>query len=187
VLARPIATATLAQALFGSSGYTALVAVVLCLAPIMGWPTADREGPGTGQGPYQPTEVVAAGDWLAEHTTPDDLLLASHVTAGYLVGEAPMRVFVGHWVATLNYRDKDNGTLWFYAGPLDDDRRVFLAEHGIDYVVYGPHERVFGGGPGDGEGLEPVFSSSGLDIYKVVPKGAQAVSEVRSWRRPQQH
>ena len=53
-------------------------------------------------------------------------MLGSVLTGNYLAGAAPTRVYVGHWVATLNYAQKARDVNWFYDGPLDDERRAFV-------------------------------------------------------------
>jgi hypothetical protein len=171
-LARPAVMAILAQTLFGSSAFTAVVAVVIALAPSMGWQSSQH--PNAVDVSYQSGELVAAGAWLANNATSDDVVMAAIETSNYLAGVADTRQYVAHWVATLAYHEKDLNARWFFGGHFDDERRAFLLEHGLRYVVYGPTERELGGDPGAASGLRPVFSTAGLDIFEVLPIVAEA-------------
>jgi hypothetical protein len=164
-LGRPALMALLGQTLFGSSAFTALVAVMVSLAPIVGWQTSEH--PNAVDVTYQPAEIVAAGRWLNEHAATDDIVLAMVPTANYLVGVTATRAYVAHWVATLNYYTKDADARWFFGGRFDETRRAFLVEHGIRFVVYGPHERELGADPGDASGLQRVFAANGLDVFEM--------------------
>lgn len=164
-LSRPVLTAAFVQALVGSSAYTYVVAWTIALAPLLGWQQPPM--PGADRASYQPAEVVAAADWLAVNASPDDVVLGAILTGSYVAGTAPGRVYVGHWVGTLDYGSKVSASNWFFSAPLDDERRAFLGEHGIRYVVYGPHERLLGGQPGLAEGIERVFEAPGVEILEV--------------------
>jgi len=165
--ARPVLLVGLFQALIGTSVATYMIAATTAIAPSLNMlipdvPRADRSA-------YQPTLMAEAAGWLAANASTDDLVLGSVLTGSYLAGAAPSRVYVGHWVATLDYAGKTRDVHWFYDGPLDDERLAFLARQGIRYVVYGPHERRMGGDPGESPGIPLVFSTPGIDIFDAGP------------------
>jgi hypothetical protein len=165
---RPLTTVAVGQALFGSSAYMYVVALTIALAPSMAWkPYPDAAG--ADRSSYQQADVHAAADWLAATAQPDDVVLASALTGNYLAGILPGRSYVGHWVATLDYGAKKSRAEWFFAQPLDDERRAFLADAGIDYVVLGPAERLIGAESLNDPALTPVFTSRDALVYWVTP------------------
>jgi hypothetical protein len=150
---------------FGTSAMTYSIALAVAIGPVIGYgplelATADRS-------PYQPASVKAVADWLAEHETADDLVLSSTVTANYLAGRAPGRVYVGHQVATLAYFDKVERMGWFFAGAFDEERRDFLREHGVRYVVYGPYERHLNPALRPPSDAQRVFSAPDIEVIDV--------------------
>jgi hypothetical protein len=83
----------------------------------------------------------------------------------------PGRVYVGHWVATLDFSRKQRDMAWFYRGPFDEQRRQFLTDQRINFVVYGPFERRDAAWPGPTDaipGLDLVYDANGVAIYEVV-------------------
>jgi len=163
---RPLAMAGLAQSLLGSTAYNAVVVLTIALAPMMGWQAPNRTA--VVHPAYEPAAVVAAGEWLAEHAPRDAVVLGTDTTASYIAARAPVRAYAGHWVATLNYREKDAAARWFYAAPVDDARLTFLRDNQIDYVVYGPIEAMIGPpAEVDLPGLTRVFGTNGLTIFQV--------------------
>ena len=114
------------------------------------------------------TEVVAVRVPQEEFTHSPRLVAGStdHFSADlltFLVG----RVYVGHWVATLDYETKKKQAEWFFAAPVDDARRELLARAGVTYVVVGPHERLLGASEPTDPLLTPVFHTDGATVYRV--------------------
>jgi hypothetical protein len=91
--------------------------------------------------------------------------MGSTLTGNFLAGAAPGRVYVGHWVATLDYDRKAERMRWFYGADLDHERQEFLEVSGIRYVVYGPHERRLNPGLTDPVNVAPAFTAPGLALY----------------------
>jgi len=164
---RPLVMAGLAQSLLGSTAYNAVVVLTIALAPLMGWQAQNRTA--VVHPAYEPAAVVTAGEWLAEHAPRDAVVLATDTTASDVAARAPVRAYVGHWVATLNYREKDAAARWFYAATFDAERLRFLHDNQIDYVVYGPIEVMIGPpAESDPPGLTRVFQTNGLTIFQVI-------------------
>ena len=168
--ARPLVASVLIQALFGSTVYSYFVVLSFALAPSVGFLAQQVAVP--ERSPYHPEAVTEVAAWLRMHASSDDLILGVDLTGNYLAGATPSRVYVGHWVATLDYGTKGQQANWFYSEPLDDARIGFLQAAGIDYVVFGPHERRLGGSVREGSTLRRVYSGSGVDLFEVVPTGA---------------
>lgn len=168
---RVLVLALLAQALVGTSVFTYGVAAMVALGPNLGYTALEMAL--ADRAPYQPASVQAAAAWLAEHQAADEVVLGSTATSNYLAGAAPGRVYVGHWVATLDFERKQERMGWFYAGLLDDERRTFLSSNDIRYVVYGPHERLLHSALTPPAGVQPAFSAPGIDVYDVRALAAQ--------------
>lgn len=156
-------TIVVVQALFGTSVFTYVVALMVGLAPTLGYPLADLSS--FDRSPYQPPAVQAAADWLAAHESPDHVVLASTLSGNYIAGKAPGRVYVGHQVATLGFSAKVDDVRWFFSAPLDDDRRAFLTANRIRFVVYGPHERSLANGNVVPRAAGAVFSTGDVEIF----------------------
>jgi hypothetical protein len=128
--------------------------------------------PDTASATFQPASLRAAGSWLSARMVADDVVLAQTLTGNFLAGMVPGRVYLGHWVATLDFARKQQEMAWFYAAPLDDERLRFLRDREIRFVVYGPHERSIGASRPDASTfgtplLEPVYDVDGVAIYQV--------------------
>lgn len=100
-------------------------------------------------------------DWLDEHATPDDVVLASPGYSMYIPAQTGARVVYGHPFETLRAPEREAAVLAFYAGENCD----LPAAEAVDYVVYGPREVRLGDGcRPDGE---PVYASGDLSIYQT--------------------
>lgn len=163
-LARPILLLVLLQTLAGSSLILGAVAVSQAL-------DAGAAGPALSRPDFYPASLQPAARWLAERTGPDDVVLAQPLTGNFLVREIEGRVYVGHWSATVEYERKRREVAWLFAEPLDDERRAFLAAHGIRYVVFGPIERIGSGWPSPPApllGMRAVYDANDVTIFEVV-------------------
>jgi hypothetical protein len=86
-----------------------------------------------------------AADWLARHTSADDVVLASTPFANPLVGVFDGRVVHGHIVATRDSAAKQALVARFFAADATPaERSQILAETGATVVALGPHERALG-------------------------------------------
>jgi hypothetical protein len=181
-LARPIVMTVLLQGLFGTSALT--YAIVLSIGVAPGPSRLAPDVPGADRSPYQPAAVTGAADWLRDNAATDEVILGAVLSGNYLAGAARSRVYVGHWVATLDYGRKVTQTNWFFSAPLDAERTEFLRTTGIDYVLYGPHERRLGGSAGDGAGLVRVYGAPDVELYRVRPMSEDAAGDARTTGGP---
>lgn len=119
-------------------------------------------------GAFHRASIAEAGLWLAQAMDPADIVLAETLTGNYLGGIVPGRVYVGHWVATWRYEDKQAAMRQFYRTSEHDGAfERFLLDNGIRYVVYGPWERSWGAVPPSGGLLARVYATSEVVIYEV--------------------
>jgi hypothetical protein len=111
------------------------------------------------------------------------VILGHTVTGNILAGLVPGRVYVGHWVATADYRARDAEARWFFSAPFDEQRRQFLHEHRVDYVVFGPYEATLSieagvttdrtivaaaDRPAEDSGVQRVYEADGVTLLKVL-------------------
>jgi hypothetical protein len=172
-LLRPFATVGLAQALFGSSAHMYAVGLSIALMPPL-FHSPDLVGPGSDRSSYQQVSLHEAAEWLAPRVGPDDLILSATLTGNFLAGAVPARSYVGHWVATLDYPEKKRLAEWFFSKPLDAERREFLAQRGVRYVLYGRNERLLRAEPaadGDIAADSAMAVASGVDVILVASFG----------------
>ncbi len=129
---------------------------------------------------YPPTvfydaDETAAYDWLIENrNSPDELVLTTadengHGSGGRLVAATGQRVYLGHWIETVDYTGKIAQVRRFY-DPATPDlwRRDFLRETGTVYVWYDGYTREMGDwNPYEAGYLDPVHSSVLVTIFRA--------------------
>jgi uncharacterized membrane protein len=94
---------------------------------------------------FRDAAEIAALDWLAGRTLPDDVILTAYETGTYLPVRAMARVFLGHGLETVDADAKEQLVARFFEATTDDAwRRKLLTRHGVDYVFWGPVERALG-------------------------------------------
>ncbi|HZO26370.1 MAG TPA: hypothetical protein VFH48_10325 [Chloroflexota bacterium] len=160
---RPIMLLLLFQALAGSPLVLGAVAVSQAL-------DAGTPGRVLVRPDFYPASLEPAATWLAERIGSDDVVLAKPTTGNYLLREIIGRVYVGHWSATVEYERKRDETSWFFAGPLDESRRQFVADRQVRYVVAGPIERAdsdWSRSAEDAAWLSRVYEADGVAIFAV--------------------
>ncbi len=159
----------MAQMLVGSAVSYYLMIGWVATDPVQGSASAQQGAAEVERGPFQPRAVQEAGRWLATAMGAEDVLLAEPGTANYLAGLVPGRVFVGHPVATLDFGAKVERTRSFFAGEgTAEERRRFLKEAGIGFVVYGPYERLADrGGAVLALGLDAAYDNGEVRVFEV--------------------
>ena len=112
------------------------------------------------------TEAV---DWLSSNTERTDTVLASYPIGRLIPARAGNRVFVGHFIETVEVERKRELAATFFNGDTSDGfRHTLISEYGIRYVFHGPRERELGDfDPSGSEYLTPAFRNSEVCIYRV--------------------
>lgn len=125
-------------------------------------------------------DTYSAGQWLAQQSGPEDVVLASFTTGNVLGGMVPGRVVAGYEVATLNATEKRAAIDALYRGELSGDRlRSFLAANRVSYVLVGSEERKLGlYDPGADLGLPVATRSGSTVLYRVTGPGRYSVAPV---------
>lgn len=107
----------------------------------------------------------AAGEWLAAHMAPDEVVLATEESGFWLAALVPGRVFLGHKGITYDVADKRAVVDAVLTASPGEVARM-LAAHGIHYLYYGPRERARG--PlAEAPGLVLVYQTPEVAIYRV--------------------
>jgi hypothetical protein len=126
----------------------------------------------------QPAEVylwsrpeAAAAAWLGDHSTAQDVVLASTPFANALVGAIDGRVVHGHVVATFDSDAKAALVARFYAAetPPDERQRLLQAAHAT-IVAVGPRERALGidaDALRHQPGLRLLYDHDGVQLWRV--------------------
>ena len=124
---------------------------------------------GLGQAVFEPAPNVEAASWLADHSTPEDVVLASVDTGNFLAGQIPGRVVAGHGAGTLDAeRKQELVSSFFDPSATPTDRWRIAAESGATHIFLGPRERALGGEPlPPKQGFQLVYDKGGVQIYRV--------------------
>jgi hypothetical protein len=114
---------------------------------------------------------AAAGDWLAEHSTTQDVVLSSMEFGNRLAGTIDGRVVVGHPVATRDLSRKLDLVARFYAPETSSTERArIVSETGATLVAVGPTEQA-ALGPPDALAAAPylrlVYESTSVRLFRV--------------------
>jgi hypothetical protein len=118
---------------------------------------------------FWPASTTASVDWLGKNSQPEDVILADFKVGSLIPGRIGRRVVLGHWMETVNYKEKaDLVSRFFDAATSPEERFGLLLHHGVGYVFYGPEERALGNfDPNSVDYLKPVFSNDPVSIYRV--------------------
>lgn len=144
--------------LLGAGGTTAAMYAAVLSSAVFGAPYPSY--------PATAAEARAAA-WLGRHMAHDEVVLSA-VESGYLLGAwVPGRVVIGHTHETPDYAAKRELMLAFYGRTPDDPERAAIATRlGVDYVFYGPRERLLGPPP-VGPAFRLVYEQEGVAIFRV--------------------
>ncbi len=116
------------------------------------------------------TDDLEAQDWLRRQP-PDSVVLSAFSSGGQIAGLTGRRVYLGHWIETANFAERQEQVRAFFTtgGMSDSDRQALLADGGIDYVWFDDAARQPGGwDPAGAPYLTPVFASDRVVVYEVV-------------------
>jgi len=114
------------------------------------------------------SEATAAA-WLGDHSTAQDVVLASTEFANPMVGVIDGRVVHGHIVATLHGIEKAALVKRFYAADTDAAERTrLIGVSGATVVAFGPQERALGATDlSQQPGLDLIYNRDGVAFFRV--------------------
>ena len=132
---------------------------------------------------HDPHLYLSAGEaraaaWLAEHTPPRSLILSGPEMGLFIPALTGRRVLYGHPFETVQAEaEKAQVEAFFAAGETgesatvsttlgQEDPAAWLERRGVEYIFFGPRERLLGGLP-PGLRLAPAYSAEGVTLYQV--------------------
>jgi len=124
----------------------------------------------TPTGPlYQPREKINAFAFLADNVPSGSNVLCSYATGNSLPAWAPVSVVIGHGPESIDLAKLEPQVRDFFStNEMDSDRIAFIKNERVDYVFYGPEERLLGGWePEKASFLDEVFSQDQYTIYQI--------------------
>lgn len=112
---------------------------------------------------FQSADQLAALAWLGRHTTDRDVVLSDWRFGNQLPIYADARVFVGHPIETIGFKDKQGMVDHFFdPSTSDSDRQALIDRWKITLVV--AHT-----GQVEPPDRSPMFQQGNLAIYRVTP------------------
>ncbi len=114
---------------------------------------------------FEPAALVQAADWLNKIGTSEQVVLAAEPTAQLIAIRTHLRLYFGHVMETLYYAEKAQAVENFYRGKQPAG---WLKTQGIDWVIFGPHEKLWGQHAPDSPNLQIAFQNELVTIYRVV-------------------
>ena len=103
-------------------------------------------------------------DWLQQHGTANEVVLASEPTAQLVAIRTPLRLYFGHGMETLYYLDKQREVKNFFRGLQPPG---WLEKLPVTWVICGPYERAGEGLVFSSPRLKLAYQNSLVTIYKV--------------------
>jgi len=144
-----------------------LAVVSLTNLYLLGWRVLDMKRHGYPF--YLHADDRAALGWLEENAHPEDVVLSAFETGHYIPGLSGTRPFLANAVMTLSFNQKLALVQRFYGGDMTpEEQQSFLHGYGIDFLLWGPAERVLGPfNPDESEFLIQTFTTDEVSIYRV--------------------
>jgi hypothetical protein len=118
---------------------------------------------------YRDVDEVVLLDWPGWRAGFDDVVLASYETGNYLPARTVARAFVGHGPESVSCAEKKLLVARFFDAATDDKwRQQLLEAYGVDYVLWGPSERMLGDfDPRRAGYLTLIFESGPYYLFEV--------------------
>jgi hypothetical protein len=113
---------------------------------------------------FYPRDLESALIWLDENAAPNEFVLADIPTSQLVAQRTKLKVYVGHEMETLQYKDKKSEMEAYYKGTSAKD---WLNHTKIQWVIYGVYEQKISSSFAAGSELEMVYKNNTVTIYKV--------------------
>lgn len=119
---------------------------------------------------YLDKEYGEAFFWLKNNLGDQDIVLSDTVTGSFIAGFSGKKIYIGHWVETLEWQEKLKTTKWFFREDSEDEKKIdFLRKERITYLFYSQFEDEKGDfEPRDKDFLKLVFAQGKVLIYQVL-------------------
>ncbi len=118
---------------------------------------------------FYSADEAAALDWLAAHSTRQDVVLASIPFSNWVPVYSDARVVHGHTSEVIDGPAKEKAIAGFYGNTLGAEARsAFLSREGVSLIVYGPREQALAGQRAPPlASFPPIFSTTQVVIYHL--------------------
>ena len=122
---------------------------------------------------FYPRDLENALIWLNKNAAPNDFVLANISSSQLVAQRTDLRVYVGHEMETIDYKNKIADMEAFYKGTQPQN---WVEKRHIQWVIYGPYEKEILGTFKAGVQLEKVYTNNTVTIYKVTASGQSSNS-----------
>lgn len=118
---------------------------------------------------YFDKEIERGITYLKNNASDYSIVLSSFSVGNYIPYLADKKVYIGHWVGTINLEDKMEKAGLFYKKQIGSEQAYnFIKQNKIGYVIYSDWEKDIGYlDPSSYSFLEPVYRSKSIIVYKV--------------------
>lgn len=119
---------------------------------------------------FREESEIEAFSWLAQNASKDAIVLSSFETGNALPAWAPVHVVIGHGPESADLEALRPRVRDYFSGEMrESEQRSFLAAQGVDFVFFGPREKVLGGLESlAATGLTQVYAREDYLIYATV-------------------
>jgi len=116
-------------------------------------------------------DELAALEWLDQHSTDTETVLASLTVGEYIPALTGNRVFAAHWAQTVDFeRKRAQLAAFFRPATTESERLATLDRCDVRYVLEGRAERALGAfEPERAAYLAKVFEAGETRLYRVLP------------------
>lgn len=116
-------------------------------------------------------DTLAAQAWLREQPL-DVVVFSTFEAGGEIAGFTGRRVYIGHWIETMDFEQREAQVAAFFAsdGMTDHERLALLVDAGLDYVWVDETARALGDwSPEQAAFLRLAFETDTVTVFEVVP------------------
>ncbi|MEK7619053.1 MAG: hypothetical protein AAB416_02325 [Patescibacteria group bacterium] len=120
--------------------------------------------------PFLPNGNIEAMRWLSVHTKNESIILSSMVNGNVIPYFSNRRVFIGHWLLTLDLDRKRKQAYAIFEGrDSQNTMHEFLKKEKISYVFYSFYEKIPGDfSPENYSFLKNVYQNREVTLYQVL-------------------
>jgi hypothetical protein len=121
--------------------------------------------------PYLEKSKIEGFLWINKNTKKESTILSNSYLGNIIPAFTNRDVFIGHWVETNNYQEKQIKAMWFFGdNNKDQQKKEFLTNSRIDYIFYSDIEEKMGDfNPSEKSYLKNVYDQNNVKIFKVLP------------------
>jgi hypothetical protein len=115
---------------------------------------------------FYPADLENALVWLDQTAVPDQFVLSAANTGQLIAQHTDLKVYLGHEMETLNFKDKETNVTAFYQGRASAQ---WLSGTHVRWIVYGPYEAKLSPSFQPDKSFHLVYKNESVEIYEVQP------------------